>query len=218
MRALLRYAMLKGQREHFLPTLILFPSVAMGVPILGVALVALVRGNFRYPFTLDPQMDPAKTAEIMGMVVLSFCVLAAGTGSFWVFRSEIAARTIGFFSLARKTSTATLTVIVFGFICGVGAYALGILTLFALTTEFPPAALHLAVSALIVSALTASFGALLAGISAELSSLAPIYPLGGAAAVIIGERKFPNAGLWGLAAALLLAGLAIAVWRRRCES
>jgi hypothetical protein len=217
MSALLRYAFMKSTRDHLLPGLLLAPLVLVCAPLFGMAFVALSRGEPVYPLHL-PDGSPQQTSEIFGVVAVVVSALVAGIGSFWVFRSEIASRTVHFFFLAHPPRTVSAASAIYGFIAGVLACGISRTAIMVLTaTPQEHAARDFAVAA--VSAWIASaLGALLVAISSEAAILVIVY-----AVVLAATTQLQrSATLFPLAIAILfgaalLQGAAV-VLRWRCAS
>lgn len=217
MNALLRYAMLKGTREQFVYALLFTPAMLFFTPLVGMGLVNLLRGRGGFPLSLNP--GGLTGAETMGMLTVPSVLLAgiiAGTGAFWVFKSEVAARTIGFFFLARRTGVVALAAALFGAMMGIGSYFIATVVVGILTTALPQdPGLHVT-AAVLSSMLTASLGALLVGLSAELNMLIPVYPAGVITGVVLLRGWSWPATLGVLVLTAMLLGVATWLWRRRC--
>lgn len=229
MRALLKYALLKGRREHFLTALLFTPSLVVLAPVLAFGVVAMVRGHEVYPFTIpagigtSSGMSPAASAKIFSEVVLFLSVILAGSGSFWVFRSEVATKGTGLFLLARQPLAVVMATTAFGAAGGVASFLFGtaVIRLFMATVpaDFP---VRLA-AAIAGSVVAAAVGTLCVAVSPDLPMMLPVYLASFIAGGVMMDEvetpeQLPLVAAVYLGVAVILSLTATPLWRRRCAA
>ena len=218
MNALLRYAIMKGVREHYLTVLLFTPSLMFVTPLLATAVFEVIRGRGRWPLGLYKTISPEAATNILAVPALLLSVVIAGTGAFWVFRMEIAARTIGFFYLARRSGVVAAAATIFGATVGMLSYVISTALIGFLTASIPSKIGQYVVAAAIASLFAAALGTLLVGVSADLSMLIPIYPATIAVTVMLVENPSLALSLSTIGAAALVAVAGAFLWRRRCAA
>jgi hypothetical protein len=216
MTALLRYAILKSMRENLLIAVLISPAVLLASPLLVTAGLDLVEGRATYPFAIVT-ISPAASSELLIAIAVAVSSLAAGAGSFWIFRPEAANRSIGFFLLAARPRAIALTATIYGACAGIASYLLALACVVVLTSH-----LHshgwMFFSFVVVNSLFASaLGTALVGISPEVTMLVPGYAGSMAVSFLLLNTKGPMVILvLTVAGALLLITAASMLVRRRC--
>lgn len=216
MSALLRYAIVKSYRDHFLAQLVLAPLVIAVSPMLGVAVIGAIRGDSFFPLHV-PSATPEFTNSIFSILTGFTSAFVGGVGAFWIFRSEIASRAVNFFFLARHPRAVSGASTLYGFVAGLLAFFVARSSIAVLTASPQPGSkelLTVTASILIGSAL----GSLLVAISAEPAILVPVY----AGVLISSIALLKSADVLRIGAAvvfaLVLTQAAPIVLRRRCAS
>jgi hypothetical protein len=218
MNALLRYIVLKGTREHFIATFLLAPAMFMVLPLITTAVFNIIRGRGSWPLTLAGSLSPDATAQILVRIALIFAATIAGTAAFWVFRSEITARSMSFFFLAQRPAILTLMTMLFGFGAGLLSYVISATALLLLTGAPLSTAAMPAVSALTMMLVAAATGTLLVAISSELAMLIPVYVITILAVGFLGERAATPVLATTISGAVAFMIASPFVWRWKCAA
>jgi hypothetical protein len=216
MKALLRYAVMRGMRENFLLPLLFFPAVMCAAPLLAGSFYAFQQGRFTWPLSIARDISPAASAQVLTSAALLAAAAMAGTGAFWVFRSEMTGRSIGLFALARRPGLVAATSTVFGTVAGVGCFGITVAVIALLTesTALRGGALFAAVA--LACALASALGTLLVAVSHDLSMLIPVYVINALAGVWLVDYPSIVLSVSVVAATALLSVAAPFFWRRRC--
>jgi len=216
MRALLRYAILKTSREQLLPALLFSPAVVFVAPMLGVAGYNLIRGNPVYPMGLDTRLGVRGSAEMMFEVVLLLTSVIGGIAAFRMFRSEVSARTLGFFYLATPPRMVSLAMTVYGSAVGTAAFIIAVAIVSIATGVMPQNFGRALTITVLSSACSSALGSLMLAISDDFTMLVPVCA--GGLAVSVALSKWHSAAIFGAAIVAVAVVMVIAelVWRRRC--
>ena len=218
MNALVRYVVMKGLREQFIQTLLLAPAVMFVTPLLVFGVWNVFRGRAAWPLTLPGALTPEASANVLTLPSIFMAAIAAGTASFWVFRTEMSGRTIGFFFLAQHTMLVPLTAMLFGTIIGIGSYTIGVGLLGILTQAPMSMAATTAMAAVSTVLVAAAVGTFAIGTSSEQSVLIPVYVIICATAATLLNSESTAVLAAAVAAAVLVTLAAPLVWRRRCAA
>jgi hypothetical protein len=214
--ALLRYAVIKGMREHFIPTLLFAPSIMFVTPLFALCAWNMVRGRAFWPPTLAPNLTADASGAILAIPGLLFSIVIAAMAAFWVLRTEITGRTVGFFFLAHSPMSITLSVTLFGVVMALLSYAVTIALLSIVTGYAAAGVVSFLLPATVGFILGASLGTLLVGVSPESSTLVPGLVVSGLAGIWMLETKSPMLMSAALAVAVVAILITPLVWRRRC--
>lgn len=215
MIALLRYAILKSAREKFLFALLLAPSVILLSPLLAISAVSLAKGQAAYPMSFDARISPAAAARMGGEIAMAMASLAAGAGGFWIFRREMANRSVSFFLLAARPQAVAFAATIYGFLAGMTASLIVMSGLAALTLHWPASGRAFLI-AMVSSLATSAMGTLLVTISSEESMLLPVFGGSCVIAVSLMSAKTPAALPAAVVAILLFAVSSSLLLRWRC--
>ena len=134
MKALLRYAIVKGIREKHLIAVVFGPAILIGTVGIGFIVRSLVTGHAFGDTTIVEKLGSA----LIEVGALS-AVIAGGGGTFRVFRKELADRSVASLVLASRPSMIVLAAMIYGVTSGVIALVLALLTAGAVTfsSAFP---------------------------------------------------------------------------------
>ena len=216
MSALLRYAFMRGMRENFLLPLLFFPAASSATPLLAIGVYNLIKGQGTWPLSLARNLSAANSVQILTQSALIAAATMAGTGAFWVFRSEMTGRSIGLFALARRAGVVAATSTLFGTVAGVVAYGLNVAVLALLTGATAGRGGALTASVLLLSIFGSALGTLLVAVSQDLSMLIPVYAITTLAGVRLVDHPSVALSLTVIAAAAVVILAAPFFWRRRC--
>lgn len=207
MKALLRYAIVKGLREKDLFAVLFGPMMLAGSVAGGFMVHAFVTGD-------RLNMDNLTTNAFEIGTLTS--VLAGGFAAFRAFRKELADRSVASLVLASRPSVIVLTAIAYGVASGIIALTLAFLTISAVTFafSFPATLFLLGCFAILVASAAAITGC---SISPDPGILVPelivVFPL----SVAIGMQKTPALAA-GAVMVLALPLIASALVERRCAA
>jgi hypothetical protein len=162
-RAMLHYALLKSARERSLWAFLFAPMMLIAAPLLGFAGHAVLEGRPAWPVVLEG-MSLANSERSYIVAAAAAAVAAAAAAAFWCFRSDVADRSLSFMLLALpRPVVAPLTAALFGWCCGMIAFALTLpvvgLATGLVTRAWLPATLAVAVAAVAASAMGIAFAA-----------------------------------------------------------
>jgi hypothetical protein len=163
MIAVLHYAFLKSTRDRSLAVFALGPALVIAASLLG----ATVAQGLRYPLYLGGQMSAAQNAEMAALILTFFAMTFGSVAAFWVFRPEVATKTIGSFLMARRPLTVSVAQVTFAAAIAFSAWIAGIVTIAVLTSALPPAIGWFAAGVAVASIAAASIGALVVTISPQ---------------------------------------------------
>jgi hypothetical protein len=213
MIALLHYALLKSAREKFLAALLAGPAVMIVAPFLG----ALVGALLGAPGTALRPSDFGRTewAGMMAAAGVMISSLSAGAGGFWIFRREMANRSLGLFVLAARPRAIALAATIYGAAAGMAAFLIIVACTAVLTRHLPPDGMVF-LAAFVCTLAASALGAVLITVSPEKGMLVPLYAGSIAMSVLVTRSKGNTYLLAVLAAGLLLAATAAMLMRRRC--
>lgn len=216
MRALLRYAILKTSREQLLPALLFSPAVVFLAPLIGIAGYNLMRGEPVYPMALDTRLGARGSAAMMLEVLLLLTSVIGGVAAFRMFRSEVTARTLGFFYLATPPRMVSLAMTLYGALVGTGAYLVAVAMVSIASGTAPHNFGRTLTIAVITSAFSSALGALTLAISDDFTMLVPVCA--GGLAVSVALTKWNSAATLGAAIVAIAVVMTISqiVWGRRC--
>ena len=217
MIAILRYIIMKGVREGFIATFLFAPAAMFVTPLLVLGLLHAVRGHDAWPLTLALNMSPAESARTLTYPALFMSATISTMAAFWVFRTEMAGRTIAFFFLAKPPLVPPLATALFGAVMGFASCVL-VVVMLSIVTQSPIAASMPSVrDSVFLAALGAAAGTFWVGLSSELNMLFPAFVITfiGVGLVINKPAIYDIAVL---VAAVLLILAAPLTWRRRCAA
>ena len=215
MKALLRYAWMKGVRDRTIPTLVFGPSLLSVTPLLATAVFNSLRGREVWPMTIPGTVNAAQTGQILTLPALMAGAIFAGIAAFWIFRPEMMGRTIGLFLLAQPRMAVPFAATLFGSITGISSAAVSVSSIAFLTqTDMPFSAL--AAGAAVAMVLSAALGALSIGFSSQFTILFPAGALSVVAMATLFEHPTPLFAAAGIAVAVLITVTSGYVWSRRC--
>jgi len=164
MIAVLHYAFLKSTRDRSLAVFLLGPALVIAASLLGAT---IAQGGPIYPLHMSRQMSATQNAEMAALVLAFFAMMFGTVAGFWIFRTEVATKTIGSFLMARRPIAVSLAQVTFAAAIGFGAWVLGTITVALLTSALPPAIGWFAVGVAVASIAAASIGALVVTISPQ---------------------------------------------------
>lgn len=218
MKALLRYAFLKSARDHSLVTLGIAPSIMVTAPMLGIAVLQILRGHGTYPLSIDMRTTPQETALTMTTIAAVMSVLVAGIAGFWLFRLEIGDRSIGTIVMAARARTISLVTTLYSAMIGTGAFLLALVFVALITAHLPAPTLKLLVAVICATTAAGAAGAFVVTVSAETAMLLPAI----AAAVVIVFFAVPAPAAGAVAGSLVVSSAfvlaAAALLERRCAA
>lgn len=216
MRALFRYVFLKSTRERFLAPIVCAPAMLIGICILVMMIPLLAAHRTAYPFTLSGlSPDEAMRGLAMGASMLS--AIAGGVAAFWIFRQDVADRSIAALVLATRPLLICLTAILYGTAAGTAAFLAAVPVIAFFTAAIPP---HMGglMAVTVGSTIVAAAAALvLESISPDYGMLLPMALI----AIVTVAGTFDRhiiATTFAAAAALILPLIASALLERRCAA
>ena len=218
MKALLRYALMKGMRESFVYPLLFGPAVFFSTPLITRGLYEVIRGRGTWPLSIAINLTPAGSVEILTPVALIFSAIIAGAGAFWIFRSEMTGRTIGFFVLARRPAIVAATATLFGAVAGVCAFAFAVGMLALLTGSVATRVVDYSAAMVIVAIASSALGTLAVAVSQDTSMLFPVFGMATVAGVSLADRPSVPLYVSVIAVAVIASVAAPFLWRRRCAA
>ena len=221
MTALLRYAILKSLRDGTLAALLIAPAVMVLAPLLGVSAFHAIRGQGTYPLELDPNMPPAATATGIATVGAIISTLASGLAAFWLFRREVATRTLGSLMLAARSRTIALSAVTYAAAGGIGAFLLCVSAIFLFTMHLPSKGITLLLIAAGSCLVAGATGVLLLTFSPDRSMVAPVGAGSLLVAFLTFQLRSASAGAAFVAVAAtcaVLFSVAAILLERRCAT
>ena len=215
MNAIFRYIIMKGLREGFIATFLFAPAAMFVTPLLVLGLLHAVRGQDAWPLTLAQNLSGADSARILTFPAIFMSATISSMAAFWVFRTEMAGRTIAFFFLAKPPLVPPLATALFGAVMGFLSCVVVVVVL-AIVTQSPIALLLPGVrDSVFLAALGAAAGTFTVGLSSELNWLFPAFAVTFLGVyIVINKPAVYDIAI--LAVAVLLTLAAPLTWRRRC--
>ena len=220
MIAILHYLSLKTFRDRSAVTLLLFPAVALGAPLLVVAAFELIRGRGVYPLTFDSRIPPKAMAEMLMTSGSMGSVFVAGLAAFWFLRSEVANRSIGSLVLATRPFLVALSSALYGATVGFMAFLLVICNTKILIGQIVPDWRAMMLVTAGCSLVAGALGFVALTISSDTSMLVPVMA---STMFLMGSGRevgapAPQVVAWSIAAFPILLLFASALLERRCAA
>jgi hypothetical protein len=172
-KALCVYVGLKTVRSRFAAAILLTPVVMSVAPLLGLIAEAHLRHRAIYPFALKG-LSSATTLSGLAYIVAVLAALAGGGAAFWIFRSEIADRSVGSLVLATKPLSICVVAMIYGIVAGLSSYAIAMPVCSALTGALAPAAGPALALTVLLTVASSSLGVILATLSPDPAMLLPL--------------------------------------------
>jgi hypothetical protein len=215
MITLLRYAFVKGFRDHSLLPVLLGPLVMMASPILGVGIFESMRGRGGFPFAFYKGSTAPQIAAIT-LIAAGVAILAGGIAAFLSFRSEIMSHSIGFLVLARRPVEIVAAAAIAGTLVGVTSFAGCVAAIALLMGGISHGVLFVFAMTAVGSLVISSAGILLVSISFDTGMILPLAAVAIPVAIFVLDSHDAIRSAWAGAAALVLALAASFVLERRC--
>ena len=216
MNALMRYVLMKGMRDQIIMPLLFGPSLLFVSPLLVSGIVRFFQGGDAWPVRLPGSTSPAETAHILTLPAMMFGTVVAGVAAFWIFRTEISGRTVGFFLLAQPAIVPVSVTMLFGTVMGTLSSAIGVVLISLLTGSPVPMGPAKIAAGAVAIAFAAALGTLSVGISAQLGILLPATVASIVATAYLLDTESALLAAAAIGGALAVTFVAAFVWRRRC--
>lgn len=172
MKAMLRYLLLKTQRDGsfwaFLALPALFPIGALVGPIVGTR-------HFVYPLYMNSQFTPVANATLVADITGACAIIFASIVAFWVLRPEVASHAIGSFLFGARPLTIVVSVMLFATAIEVTAFAIALVVIKVLAAAWPANILFIAFRTVMVTILLSAAGVLLLMISPQPAMMIGTY-------------------------------------------
>lgn len=210
MRALLRFALIKTLRERSLIALLAGPLVLIGSPMVSLHVVAQMPGHH---FRID---EPARLA--FAVASATGAIAMAGAAAFWIFRREIADRSLGIVFLAsRDAIRVCATGVLFACMVAVASYIpmAGLLLAFGVGASDVASASRLLMKG---SPLAATLGIFIASISTSVGNLLLVTLLAIPILSLVVQARAASFYTTLAIVALVLIPISSRLMERRCGS
>ena len=185
MKPLLAYAFLKSVRERFLWPLLFAAAVFLIAPIVAVSVEAAATRNPWYPF-LFPTMSAAETSVILTRALACLSAVTAAAGAFWVYRTDIADRSLSFLLMAMPHPLIVCgSAVIFGWCLAMTSFAIGTPIVIGALGGVPHAFASTVLTAALLSVLNASTGCLFAVLSPAPGNVVNLIGVSLAAAALL---------------------------------
>jgi hypothetical protein len=216
MKALLRYVMIKSVREKHLLALLIGPALLILAPVGGFMLRALVTGNPIYPFVFDANLSAEKSRAVLADVAVVISAFGTGAATFWIFRKEIADRSVASLVLASRPLLLVVTAIAYGVTIGFAACLVALGTISITTLSMPQTLLRVLFPAFIAIVIASVVGVAAASIQPEPG----MFFVMGIVVVICTMFTLRTPGAWIAAAVstIVLPVIASFLLERRCAA
>ena len=215
MNALVRYALMKGMRDGIILPLLFGPALLFVSPLLVTAAFRFFTGGDVWPMSI-PGAPPGTTVHILTLPAILSGTVSAGVAAFWIFRQEMAGRTMGFFLLAQPARVPATMTMLFGTVMGTAGTAVSIGLIALLTESRIPMDAAKALSGVAAIAIAAALGTLAVGMSGQLGILLPGSVVSVAATAHLLTTKSAPVAAAGIAVAVAITIISVYVWRRLC--
>lgn len=181
MIAILRYAVLKSQRDRSLPIFAATPAVIALAILLGTT---LADRRFTYPLYIHQGWSPAQNAAITATITACVAVFLTSMTAFWTFRPEVATRSIGAFLMGTRAAAIAIALVIFAAAIGIVSWLGSVGVIVLLTSVFPANFAAVLLLVVVFSILAAAIGALIVTINTQPSTL--IWAYVGSMVIVIG--------------------------------
>ena len=218
MRALFRYAFLKSYRDQSLVALTIGPAVMIAAPILGITAYQVLRGEGRYPFSIEARASVGSTATGFVIAAAIGSIVMAAIAGFWLFRQEIGHHSIATIVMAARARMITLVATLYAAIVGIGAFVLGLTVVAIATAQLPAITPRMFLLVACATLAAGAAGILIATVSAETAMALPAV----AAAMVIAffgvQWAVPSMVAGCAIASSLFVFASAALMERRCAA